>query len=118
MSDLTNNVLLPLLYAMAAYWTAGFRVSGTAVIFEICVCLLLDLLDGSKYGIILKYCDTQSKNCISPSSPDHTVLYHFGRIFSSIIQEYEPRRTMGNVSVVCSVWLFRSDVSVWFASSM
>jgi ABC-type multidrug transport system ATPase subunit len=30
LSDLTNNVILPLLYSMAVYWTAGFRASGTA----------------------------------------------------------------------------------------
>jgi ABC-type multidrug transport system ATPase subunit len=29
-SDLTNNVILPLAYAMLVYWTAGFRASGTA----------------------------------------------------------------------------------------
>ena len=28
-SDMTNNVLLPLLYSMAVYWTAGFRPSAT-----------------------------------------------------------------------------------------
>jgi ABC-type multidrug transport system ATPase subunit len=29
-SDMTNNVLLPLLYSMIVYWTAGFRVSAKA----------------------------------------------------------------------------------------
>jgi ABC-type multidrug transport system ATPase subunit len=29
-SDMTNNVLLPLLYSMIVYWTAGYRVSATA----------------------------------------------------------------------------------------
>jgi ABC-type multidrug transport system ATPase subunit len=29
-SDLTNNVVLPVLYSMLVYWTAGFRSSGTA----------------------------------------------------------------------------------------
>jgi ABC-type multidrug transport system ATPase subunit len=29
-SDLTNNVILPLLYSMLVYWTAGFRATGTA----------------------------------------------------------------------------------------
>ena len=29
-SDMTNNVLLPLLYSMIVYWTAGFRPSATA----------------------------------------------------------------------------------------
>jgi ABC-type multidrug transport system ATPase subunit len=29
-SDMTNNVLLPVLYSMIVYWTAGFRFSATA----------------------------------------------------------------------------------------
>jgi ABC-type multidrug transport system ATPase subunit len=29
-SDMTNNVLLPVLYSMIVYWTAGFRVSAAA----------------------------------------------------------------------------------------
>jgi ABC-type multidrug transport system ATPase subunit/ABC-type multidrug transport system permease subunit len=32
MSDMTNNVLFPLLYGMAVYWTANFRVSALAYV--------------------------------------------------------------------------------------
>lgn len=34
-SDMTNNVLLPLVYSMIVYWTAGFRPSATAYLKNI-----------------------------------------------------------------------------------
>lgn len=51
-SDMTNNVLLPLLYGMIVYWTANFRVSAVAY-FQFILAFYLTLSTAQSMGLFL-----------------------------------------------------------------
>jgi len=51
-SDMTNNVLLPVLYSMVVYWTAGFRASG-ANYFKYILTFYLTFSTAQSMGLFL-----------------------------------------------------------------